>query len=355
MAKVQDDERRLRSALLKSFSVLALLVLPASAFCVIFAPELVDLLLGPKWHTAVVPFAILSGTLYFSLAWRNCATLFQALGHPYWLTAVLIFRAAALIAGIWWVAPHGLGAICGVIGVVMASMLGIMLVIVKHAIDLPLRRVAAAHFRPLVVTAAASGLCLTVKALLPELPGPALVILTLLFLLSSLSVFRLFQPGARLRLSTGPLRSIDPITEEDETHFSHRTHKTGTTALQRFSLQSSALTEYGFHYATPAWSKECQWRRQRPECWRKSNGAEHFLRGKPIGLSPWCRTPFYLGREFLRPERSRRDAAAGGMHQRGGARQALIETLRSLMPPGHRYASDCMLFPSARSICRVAL
>ena len=159
MAKVQQDKERLRSALLKSFSVLALLTLPVSAFCVIFAPEIVDLLLGPKWHTAVAPFAILSGTLYFTLAWRNCATLFQALGHPYWITAVHICRAAALIAGIWWVAPHGLTAICAVIGVVMAVMLGIMLIIVKHAIDLPLRRVAAAHFQPLVVTAAASGLC----------------------------------------------------------------------------------------------------------------------------------------------------------------------------------------------------
>jgi PST family polysaccharide transporter len=193
MAKVHQDETRLRSALLKSFSVLALLTLPVSAFCVIFAPELVDLLLGNKWHTAVAPFAILSGTLYLSLAWRNCATLFQALGHPYWITAVHICRAAALIAGIWWIAPYGLTAICAVIGVVMALMLAIMLIIVKYAIDLPLRTMAAAHFQPLVITAAASGLCLTVKALLPELPGLALVILTLVLLLSSSCVFVFFN------------------------------------------------------------------------------------------------------------------------------------------------------------------
>jgi O-antigen/teichoic acid export membrane protein len=193
MAKVQEDERRLRSGLLRSFSVLALLTLPVSAFCVIFAQELVDLLLGDNWNAAVAPFAILSGTLYFSLAWRNCATLFQALGHPYWITAVLICRAAALIVAIWWVAPHGLTAICAVIGVVMALMLVIMLLMAKHAIDLPLRRVAAAHVRPLVITAAASGLCLTVKALLPELPGPALVILTLLLLLSSSFAFVFFN------------------------------------------------------------------------------------------------------------------------------------------------------------------
>ena len=189
MAKIQQDTERLGNALLKSFSVLALVTLPASAFCVIFAPELVDLLLGEMWHQAVAPFAILSGTLYFTLAWRNCTALFQALARPYWITTVQICRAAALIAGVWWIAPHGLTAICAVIGLVAASMLGIILIIVKYAIDLPLRRVAAAHFQPLVVTAATSALCLTVKALLPELPGPALVIFTLLLLLSSLCVF----------------------------------------------------------------------------------------------------------------------------------------------------------------------
>jgi O-antigen/teichoic acid export membrane protein len=193
MAKVQQDEARLRNALLKSFSLLALLTLPVSAFCVIFAPELVDLLLGPKWHSAVAPFAIMSGTLYLSLAWRNCATLFQALGHPYWMTTAHICRAAALIVGIWWIAPYGLTAICTVIGIVIGLTLAIMLVIVKYAIALPLRSVAAAHLRPLMTTAATSGLCLTAKALLPELPGPALVIVTLVLLVSSTFVFVLFN------------------------------------------------------------------------------------------------------------------------------------------------------------------
>jgi O-antigen/teichoic acid export membrane protein len=193
MAKVQQDEARLRSALLKSFSMLALLTLPISAFSVIFAPEIVDLLLGDKWHAALAPFAILSGTLYFTLAWRDCATLFQALGHPYWITAAHICRAVALIAGIWWIAPRGLTAICAVIGAVMGLMLGVMLMIVKYAIRLPLRSVAAAHVYPFLVTAAASGLCLTLKALLPELPGPALLFLALALLLSSACGFVFFN------------------------------------------------------------------------------------------------------------------------------------------------------------------
>jgi O-antigen/teichoic acid export membrane protein len=193
MAQVQQDTERLRSAVLKAFSILALLTLPASAFCVIFAKELVDLLLGEKWHAAVVPFAILSGTLYLSLAWRNCCTLFQALGHPHWITSVHICRAAALSGAVWWAAPHGLSAICVVVAAVMAFVLAIMLIIVKRAIDLPLRSMAAAHLHALVTTAAASGLCLTVKALLPDVPSPALVILTLLLLLSSFGAFVFFN------------------------------------------------------------------------------------------------------------------------------------------------------------------
>ena len=213
MAKVQQDNERLRNALLKSFSVLALLTLPVSAFCVIFAKELVDLLLGNKWHMAAEPFAILSATLYFTLAWRNCAALFQALGRPYWITAAHICRAAILIAGIWWIAPRGLTAICAVIGAVMALMLGIMLIIVKYAIDLPLRTVAAAHFHPFLITVAAGGLCLAVRELLPELPGPAMVILTLLLLLSSSLAFVFFNQERVL--GTGGVLAF------------HRSHKGG--------------------------------------------------------------------------------------------------------------------------------
>jgi teichuronic acid exporter len=193
MAQVQEDKERLRNALLKALSALALVTLPASAFCIIFAKDLVNLLLGDTWHTAVVPFAILSGTLYFSLAWRNCGTLFQALGHPHWITSVHICRAAALIVGIWWVAPYGLTAICVVVAAVMALMLALMLAIVKRAIDLPFRRVAATHLHPLGISVAVVGVGMTLKASLPDTPGPLLLSITLVVLLASLLPLILFQ------------------------------------------------------------------------------------------------------------------------------------------------------------------
>jgi O-antigen/teichoic acid export membrane protein len=309
MSKVQHDETRLRSALLKSFSVLALLTLPICAFCVIFAPEIIDLLLGGQWHAAVVPFAILSGTLYFTLAWRDCATLFQALGHPYWMTAAHICRAAALIAGIWWIAPRGLTAICAVIGVVMALMLGIMFMIVKYAIHLPLRSIAAAHFNPLLVTAAASGLCLTLKALLPAWPGTAVLLLALALLLSSACAFVFFNRSAS---SARPAfwRYPDHISEDDETYPSHRHTKTGTSAVQRFLCANrQRLAESDVHYAHASWfgAGEC---RRNALSTGDSRTVRAFLVKQVKNRTPVrCPHPSYLRREFLRKEHSRCDAA----------------------------------------------
>ena len=193
MAQVQEDKERLRNALLKALSALAVVTLPTSAFCIVFAKDLVDLLLGNTWHTAVVPFAILSGTLYLRLAWRACAALFQALGHPHWITGVHVLRAGALIVGILWAAPHGLPTICAVVSGVMAVVLAIMLVLVKRAIGLSFYRMAATHLQPLAISVAVLALGTTLKASLANTPGPVVLVIGFVVLLASVSPVILFQ------------------------------------------------------------------------------------------------------------------------------------------------------------------
>ena len=140
LAQVQDDRARLRSGLLKSLSLIALITLPATAFCVVFADELVDLLLGDNWSAAAVPFAILSGALYFRLAWRACAAVFEGIGRPTLLTALHIFRGTALVLAIWWTHPYGLTAVCWVVLAVTVLVLAIMFAIVKRVIGIPFHR-----------------------------------------------------------------------------------------------------------------------------------------------------------------------------------------------------------------------
>jgi O-antigen/teichoic acid export membrane protein len=193
MAQVQEDHERLRNALLKSLSVVALLTLPTTAFCVMFAKELVSLLLGPQWGAAVEPFAILAGALYLRLAWRVCAAVFQALGRPNRITAIHVLRATALIVSIWLAQSHGLAAIAAAVVAVMALVLGIMFVVVARDIDLALHRVAAVHLQPLVISAAVLGVGGTLKASLADISGPALLAITLVVLLAGLLPIILFQ------------------------------------------------------------------------------------------------------------------------------------------------------------------
>jgi PST family polysaccharide transporter len=163
MSQVQGDAERLRSAILKTLAVVALLTLPPSAFCMTFANELVNLLLGAHWSGAVVPFAVLSGALYFRLAWRGCGAVFQALGRPHVNSTVHALRAAALVLGIWYAAPYGLNAICGVVLAVMASVSAAMLITVSHAIDLSFKSIVRVHVRPAAISAVIVGTGMSFK------------------------------------------------------------------------------------------------------------------------------------------------------------------------------------------------
>jgi PST family polysaccharide transporter len=193
MAQVQGDNERLRNAFLKSLSVVALLTLPTTVFCIIFAKELVGLLLGRQWDAAVVPFAILSGALYLRFCWRVSAAVFQALGRPNRITAIHVLRAAALILCISFAQSYGLAAISAAIVAVLALVLAIMLAVVMRDIDLPMHRVAAVHLQPLVLSAAVVAVGMTLKASLTNIPDPLLLVVTLVVLLASLLPILLVQ------------------------------------------------------------------------------------------------------------------------------------------------------------------
>jgi teichuronic acid exporter len=175
MTQVHGDAERLRNALLKTLAVVALLTLPLSAFCITFASQLVNLLLGAHWSGAVVPFALLSGALYFRLTWRGCGAVLQALGRPHLVSTVHAGRAAALILGIWYAAHYGLNAVCGVVLVVMALVSATMLLMASNAIDLSFKSIAQVHVRPAAISAVVIGTGMGLK--IRPVDAPALVAL----------------------------------------------------------------------------------------------------------------------------------------------------------------------------------
>ena len=227
MTRVQEDAERMRNALLKTLAVVALLTLPASAFCMTFANELVNLLLGAHWGGAVVPFAVLSGALYFRLAWRACGAVFQALGRPHVISTVHAFRAAALVLGIWYAAPYGLNAICGVVLAVMASVSAAMLITVSHAIDLSFRSIAEVHVRPAAISAVIVGTGMSFKMQIVDAPTSVALVATFVVLAAFILVHirstygPLMYSGGILRIEQGrppPIgAATPPLTRKEGT------------------------------------------------------------------------------------------------------------------------------------------
>ena len=59
---------------------MSLASLPVSAFCFVFAPEIIRIVLGTQWNEAVVPFQLLSIALLFRAAYTLPDSLARATG-----------------------------------------------------------------------------------------------------------------------------------------------------------------------------------------------------------------------------------------------------------------------------------
>jgi O-antigen/teichoic acid export membrane protein len=118
MARVQGDPARLAAAYRRGVSLLAVTMLPFSVAVFVLAPEIIRVLLGPKWTGAVVPFQILTVGMTFRTSYKMSDSLARATGAVYrraWRQIVyaMLVMAGALIGQRW-----GLAGVAG--GVVIA-------------------------------------------------------------------------------------------------------------------------------------------------------------------------------------------------------------------------------------------
>ena len=116
LSKIQRERERLALAFRRGTALIALLILPTSAAAFVLAPELIHVLLGPKWAGVVAPFQILAAGMLFRTSYKVSASVARATGAVYrsaWRQAVY---AAAVIAGalvgqFWGVAGVALGVL----------------------------------------------------------------------------------------------------------------------------------------------------------------------------------------------------------------------------------------------------
>jgi O-antigen/teichoic acid export membrane protein len=114
MAQIQTERRRVAVAYRRCVAGVALLTLPLSALTLVLAPEIVRVLLGPRWADVTAPFRVLVLGTLFRTSYKISDSLTRALGAVYrrawrqWSYAALVIGGGIVgqrwgITGVAWV------------------------------------------------------------------------------------------------------------------------------------------------------------------------------------------------------------------------------------------------------------
>ena len=77
LSRIKDDATRLKSYFLKGYSLVVSVTLPITIACVLFADDLIFVVLGPKWSDAAPIFRLLAPTIL----------IFAMINPMWWLLA----------------------------------------------------------------------------------------------------------------------------------------------------------------------------------------------------------------------------------------------------------------------------
>jgi PST family polysaccharide transporter len=120
MARVQTEEKRLATAYRRGAALIALVVLPASAALVVLAPEVIHVLLGPRWTPVIVPFQILAAGMLFRTSSKLADALTRATGAVFRRAWRQVLYAALVLGGAWAGQHWGWGIVGVAWGVLLA-------------------------------------------------------------------------------------------------------------------------------------------------------------------------------------------------------------------------------------------
>jgi len=177
MAKVQHDHERLAAVYRRGVALIALLVLPASAALFLTAPELVRVVLGPRWAPVVAPFQVLGLGMLFRASYKMSDSIARSTGAVY-RRAARQFVYAGLVCLAAWIGSHW-----GITGVAWGSLFALtvnFLLMAQLSLDvahMTWREFWGAHRPAALLTLATFAPVAGVTLLTRQLGLPALVIL----------------------------------------------------------------------------------------------------------------------------------------------------------------------------------
>jgi PST family polysaccharide transporter len=192
MAKMQDKRRQLTNAYLAGIAVVTLVSAPLGVLMVTMAPEIVSVILGPKWADAIIPFQILTLGVVARSSYKIDDALARALGVMYQRSARDAIYAVAVVLGAllglrWGLAGVAFGVLVAVIiNYILALQMSIKLLKLTWS---QIIKVISPAIYPTIIATAVS---LSVRSLLHAYGSPAWFTLVITTLLSGLSLIGLY-------------------------------------------------------------------------------------------------------------------------------------------------------------------
>lgn len=120
MAGVQSEKRRFAMAYRRGTAVTALFGLPASVMLYILGPEIVQVLLGPKWEPATTPLQILALGAYLRLGHTMNSMPAKVTGAVYKVAWVGGGYAILVLVGTWIGSYFGMGGVAFAVLIALA-------------------------------------------------------------------------------------------------------------------------------------------------------------------------------------------------------------------------------------------
>ena len=120
LSRVQDDASRFRNYFLKGYSLVLSMTIPLTMICVVFADDVVRIILGPKWMGAVAVFRWLAPTILTFAVINPLGWLLLSLGLVKRSLNIALVFAPTIIAGYFVGLPYGPKGVACAYSAVMA-------------------------------------------------------------------------------------------------------------------------------------------------------------------------------------------------------------------------------------------
>lgn len=154
-SRIQGDPERLGRALRRALFANAVLLFPASAGLIVLGDELILLLMGPGWESAVLPFQVIALGLYFRVSYKLGQIIVMASGESYRLAAWQFVYAAMIVAGAMIGIRWGITGVAAATAIAMTIHFFNLTRIARTKTHLAWGALAGAHVQGLLVAATA--------------------------------------------------------------------------------------------------------------------------------------------------------------------------------------------------------